>query len=83
MGGSAVSARATIYCAPMNFSSSLDKEAAPKSSVTGGSTLFQNKKGLVRRMTVNQSALDTCDIGEHFTYPQRDEKMRQKFFRAV
>ena len=30
-------------------------------------------------MTVNQSALDTSDIGEHFTYSQRDEKMRQKF----
>ena len=43
------------------------KEAAPKSSVTGGVNTFSNKKGLVRRMTVNQSALDTSDIGEHFT----------------
>ena len=44
---------------------------------------FPNIEGLVRRMTVNQSALDTSDIGEHFTYSQRDEKMRQKFFRLV
>ena len=34
-------------------------------------------------MAMNQSALDTSDIGEHFTYSQRDEKMRQKIFRAV
>ena len=34
-------------------------------------------------MTVNQSALNTSDIGEHFTYLQHDEKMRKKVFRAV
>ena len=53
----------------------LCKEAAPKSSVTGGVKTFSNKKGLVRRMTMIQSALDRYDLGEYFTYPQRDEKV--------
>ena len=34
-------------------------------------------------MTMIQSALDRYDPGEYFTYPQRDEKVCQKFFRAV
>ena len=59
------------------------KKRHPNPALLGGVNTFPNKKGLVRRMTVNQSALDTSDIGEHFTYSQRDEKMRQKFFRAV
>ena len=44
------------------------KEAAPKSSVTGGVNTFPNKKGLVRCMTMLQSALDRYDLGQHFTY---------------
>ena len=40
------------------------KEAGPKSSVTGGGVkTFPNKKGLVRRMTMIQSALDRYDPG--------------------
>ena len=41
----------------------------------GGVKTFSNKKGLVRRMTMIQSALDRYDLGEYFTYPQRDEKV--------
>ena len=58
------------------FQLTIIKEAAPKSSVTGGGvSTFSNKKGLVRRMTMIQSALDRYDLGEYFTYPQRDEKV--------
>ena len=59
------------------------KEAAPKSSVTGGVNTFPNKKGLVRCMTMIQNALDRYDLGQHFTYSWSHEKMRRKFFRAV
>ena len=59
------------------------KEASPKSSVIGGIKTFPNKKGLVRRMTMIQNVLDRYDPGEYFTYPQRDEKVSQKFFRVV
>ena len=34
----------------------------------GGVNTFSNKKGLVRRMTMIQSALDRYDLGQHFTY---------------
>ena len=44
---------------------------------------FSNQKGLVGRMTMNQSALDASDLGEYFRYPQRDEKVHRKFFRDV
>ena len=30
-------------------------------------------------MTMNQSALDSSDLGEYFRYPQRDEKVFRKF----
>ena len=81
----------TCYDTPIRFYARIwtfhgvfkNKDAAPKSSVTGGVNTFPNKKGLVRSMAMNQNALDTSDIGEHFTYSQRDEKMRQKIFRAV
>ena len=59
------------------------KEAAPKSSVYGGVKTFSNKKGLVGRMTMIQSALDSSDLGEYFRYPQRHEKVYRKFFRDV
>ena len=59
------------------------KEAAPKSSVYGGVNTFSNKKGLVGRMTMIQSALDSSDLGEYFRYPQRHEKVYRKFFRDV
>ena len=60
------------------------KEAAPKSSVyEGGVKTFSNKKGLVGRMTMIQSALYSSDLGEHFRYPQRHEKVYRKFFRDV
>ena len=51
------------------------KEAAPKSSVYGGVKTFSFKKGLVGRMTMIQSALDSSDLGEYFRYPQRHEKV--------
>ena len=60
------------------------KEAAPKSSVYGGGVkTFSNKKGLVGRITMIQSALDLSDLGEYFRYPQRHEKVYRKFFRDV
>ena len=56
------------------------KEAAPKSSVTGGVVkTFPNKKGLVRRMTMIQSALDSADLREHINYPEQHQNMCTKF----
>ena len=49
----------------------------------GGVKTFSNKKGLVGRMTMIQSALDSSDLGEYFRYPQRHEKVYRKFFRDV
>ena len=68
---------------PISDFPSLYKEAAPKSSVYGGVKTFSNKKGLVGRMTMIQSALDSSDLGEYFRYPQRHEKVYRKFFRDV
>ena len=44
------------------------KKRHPNPALLGGKT-FPNKKGLVRRMTMIQSALDRYDPGEYFTYP--------------
>ena len=45
------------------------KKRHPNPALLGGVKTFPNKKGLVRRMTMIQSALDRYDPGEYFTYP--------------
>ena len=48
----------------------------------GGKT-FPNPKGLARRMIMVQCALDRYDLIEHLQYPEREQKVCEKFFRAV
>ena len=45
------------------------KKRDPNPALLGGVKTFPNKKGLVRRMTMIQNALDRYDPGEYFTYP--------------
>ena len=45
------------------------KKRHPNPALLGkGVNTFPNKKGLVRCMTMIQSALDRYDLGQHFTY---------------
>ena len=48
----------------------------------GGKT-FSNKNGLVRRKAMNQSALDSPDLGEHVRYPEHDQKVCENFFETL
>ena len=59
------------------------KKRHPNPAFMGGVKTFSNKKGLVGRMTMIQSALDSSDLGEYFTYPQRHEKVYRRFFRDI
>ena len=59
------------------------KKWHPNPAFMGWVKIFSNKKGLVGRMTMIQSALDSSDLGEYFRYPQRHEKVYRKFFRDV
>ena len=38
---------------------------------------------LIHRMIANQCALDASSLGEHLRYQQRDEKMLEKFSKAL
>ena len=59
------------------------KKRDPNPALLGGVNAFPNKKGLVRCMTMIENALNRYDLGKHFTYSWRDEKIRRKFFRAI
>ena len=69
---------------PLNFNRKWHiKKRHPNPAFMGGGKTFSNKKGLVGRMTMIQSALDSSDLGEYFIYPQRHEKVYRKCFRDV
>ena len=38
---------------------------------------------MARRIVMNQSALDSPDLGEHFRYPQHDQKVYKFFFETL